>query len=201
MEMATASWYTIGVVRGFRMQLCNSRQRYGTIPKLLHWLTVIFVLAAWVLGAFGNGVPLGGTLSGIPFLHVTAGLAVAVLVVVRIIWRVVNPPPPLEAASQRDGVAFIGALMHWALYSLLGATPVIGILLRFCRGDSLPLFGLFDVVSPWGYLPIAASVKGLHVLLANALVLCAALHAMAALVHHLILRDRTLERMLPGIAR
>jgi len=44
----------------------------------------------------------------------------------------------------------------------------------------------------------ARSVTEVHEILANALVILAGLHAVAALVHHWILRDRTLARMLPG---
>jgi cytochrome b561 len=41
-------------------------------------------------------------------------------------------------------------------------------------------------------------VTAIHEILANTLVILAALHAVAALIHHWVLRDRTLIRMLPG---
>ena len=92
-----------------------------------------------------------------------------------------------------------GRLAHYALYMLLVAAPVAGIVLQFARGDALPVFGLFDVVSPWpADKSFARSVKDVHEILANALVILAALHATAALVHHWVFRDRTLVRMLPG---
>jgi cytochrome b561 len=40
-------------------------------------------------------------------------------------------------------------------------------------------------------------VKEIHEVTAHALIVLAALHAAAALVHHWVLRDRTLVRMLP----
>jgi len=93
-------------------------------------------------------------------------------------------------------------LAHYALYALLIAVPVAGIVVQFARGDALPLFGLSDIPSPWlANRAFARSAKEVHEVLANALVIFAGLHAAAALVHHWILRDRTLVRMLPGSSR
>ena len=91
---------------------------------------------------------------------------------------------------------------HYALYALLLAAPISGIVLQFARGNALPVFGLFEISSPWpADRQFARSAKELHELLSNALVLLAAMHAGAALFHHWVLRDRTLVRMLPGSIR
>jgi cytochrome b561 len=96
----------------------------------------------------------------------------------------------------------LGRLAHYALYALLVAAPVVGIVLQFARGDALPVFGLFEVASPWAAdRAFAGAVKEVHEVLANALVILAALHAAAALLHHFALHDRTLLRMLPGARR
>ena len=92
-----------------------------------------------------------------------------------------------------------GRLAHFALYGLLIAAPVAGVVLQFARGDALPLFGLSEIPSPWlADRAFAHSVKEVHEVLANGLVILASLHAAAALVHHWVFRDRTLMRMLPG---
>jgi cytochrome b561 len=44
-------------------------------------------------------------------------------------------------------------------------------------------------------------VKEVHEVLAHALVILAAVHAGAALVHHWLLGDRTLVRMLPRLGK
>lgn len=52
---------------------------------------------------------------------------------------------------------------------------------------------LTEIASPWAAdRTLARSVKGVHELMANALVLPAALHAAAALLHHWVFLDRTL---------
>jgi cytochrome b561 len=91
---------------------------------------------------------------------------------------------------------------HYALYALLVAVPIAGIVVQFARGDALPVFGVFEISSPWLVdRAFARSVKEVHEVLANALVIFAGLHAGAALVHHWVFRDRTLVRMLPGSTR
>ena len=91
-------------------------------------------------------------------------------------------------------------MAHFALYVLLFAVPIAGIVLQFARGDSLSIFGMVDIGSPWPRdRAFAESVKGVHELLAHALLAAAGLHAAAALVHHWVFRDRTLVRMLPGV--
>lgn len=82
---------------------------------------------------------------------------------------------------------------------LLAAVVLAGIIAQFADGDALPVFGLFNIASPWAKdHRLAKTVQEVHEVLANALVIVAGLHTAAALAHHWLLRDRTLTRMLPG---
>jgi cytochrome b561 len=90
-------------------------------------------------------------------------------------------------------------LSHYTLYALLVAVPFVGIIVQLKRGNALPIFGLWDVASPWPTdRALARSVLGVHEYLANALLILAWIHAVAALIHHYAFGDRTLARMLPG---
>jgi cytochrome b561 len=84
------------------------------------------------------------------------------------------------------------------LYALLFAIPLSGWLLNSAAGFPLQWFGLFNLP------PIAPSDTALrelagtlHLWLFLLLVAVALVHAVAALHHHLVLRDATLARMLP----
>ena len=91
-------------------------------------------------------------------------------------------------------------MAHFALYVLLVVVPIAGIVLQFARGDSLSIFGIADIASPWPRdRAFAENVKEVHELLAHALLAVAGLHAAAALVHHWVFGDRTLVRMLPDV--
>jgi cytochrome b561 len=92
--------------------------------------------------------------------------------------------------------------MHYALYALIAAVIVLGIAAQFARGGALPIFGWFEIASPWAAnRAFAHNVKEVHEALANALMSFVGIHAAAALFHHWILRDRTLSRMLAGPMR
>ena len=184
------------------MQLFNSTRRYGAIPQILHWLTVLLVAVAWVIGVFGDVLPKGAPRESGLFVHVMAGTVILALLAVRLAWRLADPSPPPEAT---EFVSWMGKwqdpaarFAHYVLYALLFAVPVVGIVLQFARGDALPLFGIAEIASPWARdRAFAHNVKEVHEILAHALVIVAAMHAAAALIHHWIFRDRTLLRMLP----
>jgi len=181
------------------MRWRNSIEGYGAVPQMLHWITVAMVVVAWLLGQFDDVFPKGAARTASLFVHVTAGLAVIGILVLRLVWRLVDSPPPIERTSLGAWLDRAGRLVHYVLYALLIAAPISGIILQFARGDSLPVFGLTEIASPWAAdRAFARSVKGAHELMANALVLLAALHAAAALLHHWVFHDRTLVRMLPS---
>ena len=183
------------------MQVFNSSQRYGAVVQFLHWSTAVFVVIAWLLGTFGDDLPKGVARNAGLFIHISAGLAILAVVAVRILWRLIDPPPQPEATPFGVWLDRAGRFAHVALYVLLVAVPVIGIVTQFARGQPLPLFGLAEIASPWpADRAFAHSVKEVHEFLANALAAVAAVHAGAALLHHWVFRDRTLKRMLPGAA-
>lgn len=180
------------------MQIFNTPQRYGAVAQCLHWSTAVFVVLAWVLGQTVDDLPKAFGL----FSHISAGLAVLAIVVVRLMWRLVDAPPKAEVTPFGIWLDRAGRAAHVLLYALLIAVPIVGIVTQFGRGNALPLFGFGEIASPWpADRAFARSVKEVHETLANALLIVAGLHAAAALGHHWLLRDRTLVRMLPGSAR
>jgi cytochrome b561 len=180
------------------MQLTNSSTRYGAIPQIMHWLTVVFVIVAWLLGWFLGYFPKEAR-SAVLLIHMTLGQCVLALFLVRLTWRIVNPPPPMEKTRFGRLQEKSATIIHYALYALLLAVPFAGIAVDLKRGDPLPIFGLWNAPSPWPVNREAAhTVLKVHEYLANTLVTLAGLHASAALMHHWIFGDRTLRRMLPG---
>src|ERR1043166_245005 len=104
------------------MQFRNSSQSYGAVPKFLHWLTVALVIAAWLLGTFGDELPRGAARSSGLFIHIFFGLGVLVVLVLRLLWRLIDRPPPPEITPFGSWLEFLGRLTHVALYVLLAAT-------------------------------------------------------------------------------
>lgn len=186
------------------MQLLNSSARYGAIAQSLHWSVVLLVVLAWVFGVVGDEIPKGTAEAAVLFVHMSAGLLVVLLTMMRLLWRLADPSPQPER-TEFGNFAFaewigLGAkLAHLGLYMLLVAVPLLGIAVEFARGKGLPVFGLFEIATPWpADRALARNLKGIHELLSHGLMALASLHAASALIHHWIFRDNTLVRMLPG---
>jgi cytochrome b561 len=181
------------------MQLINSQKSYGGIPQALHWLTVICVIAGWLLGQFMDAFPKGPPRVSALWTHMLLGELVIAFLIARLAWRIVDPPPPLEPTRFGRWLVVASTLGHFVLYALLVAVPLVGIVVQLKDGRALPIFGLGDVLSPWPRdHETAESTLQVHEVLANALLILAGIHAAAALIHHYVLGDRTLARMLPG---
>ncbi len=183
------------------MQLTNSKGQYGAVPQILHWLTALFVICGWLLGTFLDDLPKGSIRSSGLVIHMTLGQFVVAFLIARLVWRMANPPPPPEPTRFGWLQQAIAAFTHYVLYGLLVAVPFMGILVQLKRGNALPLFGIWDLNSPWPVdRAMAKNLLKVHEYLADALLLLAGVHAAAALVHHYLFEDRTLLRMLPGVS-
>lgn len=170
---------------------------YGTFARALHWLAALCVVVAWLIGTFIDDLPKAGE-ARLMFVHMSLGLTILALLLVRVGWRFVRPVAALDTALG-PALEVAARVMQWLLYALMLALPISGIVLEFARGQPLPLFGIAEIASPWARdRAFARSVKEVHEVLANGLLVLAALHAAAALFHHVVLKDRTLLRMLPG---
>ncbi|GEC58365.1 cytochrome b561 [Bradyrhizobium elkanii] len=164
----------------------------------LHWAVVVLVLGAWLIGQFGDELPRGAPRETGLFVHMSLGLAVIAFAITRLFWRLRDPPPPPEQSPLGSWGKRASKAVHYLIYVALIAVPIAGIVLQFARGHALPIFGLFEIASPWpADRAFAHDVKEVHEVLANGMLALIGLHAAAALVHHFIFRDRTLLRMLP----
>jgi len=90
--------------------------------------------------------------------------------------------------------------LHVSLGILLAAVIVARLAFRWAQGHPADFFGLFGIAGPFGQLgrPVRHQIHELHEWVGWAIVVIALLHALAALYHHYVLKDRVLMRMLPG---
>jgi len=188
-----------------------TRSDYSGFAKLLHWL-----IAALIAGMVGLGVYMTDVEGDFQYklwlyqLHKSFGVTLFALVLIRLAWRQISPPPVMPAdMSVWERRAAKSA--HSALYVLMLALPLSG----WARVSASPLsiptevFGLFTLPHiPWlaslpsetkqAWEPVFQTV---HWAIAWVLVAVVAVHALAALRHALILKDDVMQRMLPGRAR
>src|SRR5690242_9396286 len=150
------------------MRVRNSPKSYGSVAILLHWAVVMLLLGAALTGMVGDELPDGGTREAGQFAHISFGLAIMGFAVARMIWRLADPPPtPIRSQLGPWGDRAVQAV-HYVIYALLIAIPVAGIAVQFAHGEPLPVFGLFEIASPWtADRSFAHDVKELHEAFAN----------------------------------
>lgn len=172
-----------------------SRQ-FDATAKWLHWLVAFLMLS--VLGAawsFAFVAP-EDRAGAIP-VHVSIGLVIVVLTLLRLAWRKASPPPAIPPAT--PGWMQRGARIgHFLLYALILVQGALGIWMAALSPADIRVFNGFNLseLAPAS----AGSVAGLrqiHFAVACLLTATILAHVAAALWHHFVLRDDVLIRMLP----
>jgi cytochrome b561 len=172
--------------------------RHARQTIILHWLTAILVVLLWCIGQTIDWAPNHTLQIDYRSLHMLLGVTLGVVLVMRIIWRTTSGG--MLPALDQGLMLVIARATHYLLYALLIATVVLGLLNVWVRGDSI--FNLFQVPAMVpGDKALRHQIGSYHALAANAVLIVAGLHSVAALFHHFVLRDATLRRMLPWSAR
>ena len=170
--------------------------RFDSTAVALHWTTAALIVVAFGLGLAVDAFPKDWE-HAVVNTHSLLGIAIVALTAARIAWRLGHAPPPLPEEVGGPLVRRATAVVHFLLYTLMVAVPLIGIPVLLYRGLALD-FGLFQVPSPFARTPaIFRPLQEAHELAAYALIgLAAAQYVLAALYHHLIRRDEVLLQML-----
>ncbi len=182
------------------MPIRNDADRWGWISLGIHWLTVVMVFSLVIVGFVMQELPNSSTKATVYSLHKTFGITVLGLTVLRLLWRLYAGAPAPVAGTPRWQSA-IASFTHGLLYLILLAMPLSGWLFHSASGfppRNLSWFGLFKLPSLSDRdVPLRDFALAAHEWLFIALATIVTVHALAALKHHYIDRDRTLTRMLP----
>ena len=171
------------------------RTRFTLFSRLLHW-----AMAAMVLAMFGIGMAMVtslGNYHALVALHRPLGLAVLVLVVVRFVNRLMNPPPPLPATVGR--VERFAALSgEYTMYALMFLLPLVGWGMLSAAHYPIILGGVrLPEILPHS-AALFATLRKAHTGLAYLFFLTFMAHFAAVLFHALVVRDGILRRMTLG---
>jgi cytochrome b561 len=171
---------------------------YDNVAIALHWATAFLVLANFLLAEVWDyfAKPTAHFLQG---THMSFGILLAAVIIARLIWR--QMPGHQMSSLEAGWVRIASKAMHYALYLLLVVEVGLGFFVQWVRGKALVFFGL-GIPSPFSALPrpVRHQVTEVHDWIAWAIVIIALLHALSALYHHYVLKDRVLARMLPGLS-
>lgn len=172
--------------------------RYPNWTRHLHWLVFLLVTCALVLIYIHHWTPRGTEIhANAKWAHMQFGLAILLVMLPRLVLRarsgreppIVPPAPAWQACPAR--------FVHLALYVLLVVTPLLGIANRAWNPGAWDFLGIPMPHVAQPDRAFAHMLEGVHETFGNLLMYLAALHAVAALMHHYIRRDNVLRRMLP----
>jgi cytochrome b561 len=184
------------VVAATRIAAGDDRTRYDNFAIALHWVTVLLVLVQLGLAEFWDFAA-RPTKHLMIVAHMSFGIVLTVVLVVRIAWRLV--PGHQVRAAVSGWVELASKAMHYLLYGLLAAQAALGFVLRWSGGEAMSLFGLPipPPFAPWSK-PAHQLMGAAHNWVGWTIIILAAGHAAPALFHHFVLRDDVLWRILPG---
>ncbi|NBA93404.1 cytochrome b [Pseudomonas sp. R5(2019)] len=167
--------------------------RFHPLARLLHWLMAVLIMAMLFVGV-SMVADLSPRRTLLIDLHKAIGLALLVLVLVRVATRLALGSPALPddmPTAQR----WAAKGSHWMLYGLMLAMPLIGWGMLSAGGYPIPL--QLPALLPHD-LRLYAVLRMLHGVLAYLLFATVLLHVAAALFHGLVRRDGVLRSMWPG---
>lgn len=190
--------------------------RYRTVAIVLHWLIALGLIGMVAGGMLLHSMieagsagrdhfmfgPEGAITSTLAFsaVHKSIGFTVFALVLVRIAYRLANPPPPLPS-HMKSWEKMAAHATHILLYALMLAMPISGWLMVSASPWGIPTV-LYGVITVPHILPpdpeVEALMKTIHDILSKLLIAAFGLHVAAALRHHFILKDGLLLRMMPA---
>jgi len=177
--------------------LLNTRDSFGLIARMLHWLIAALVIGNLFGGAILSLFESGGMRTFVVSVHKSTGVIILLLMIIRIAWRMYNPQP--RDLGNIPVLNFIAHVMHVWLYVLVILQPLSGILMSQAYGYPVIVFGAVKLPSLiWNSPALGVLFGEVHRVTSVVLMLTMSLHIAAALKHHFLNRDNTLMRMLKG---
>ncbi len=183
--------------------------RYSAVAIGLHWLIALLILANIGLAWTFQNIPKGLLEFKLIQLHKSFGITVLILSVLRLAWRLANPPPPEPPMPEWQKIA--AKVVHWAFYVVMIGMPLSGWVMVSASKLSIPTL-LYGVI-PWPHIaPVhnlppesrkawGDAMDATHQYLAYLAYGLIALHVTAALKHQFFDRDNLIHRMLPSWGR
>jgi cytochrome b561 len=190
-----------------KMIVANTPLRYGAVAMALHWLIAAALLVNIALGLYvaevmADSDPMHGAVLE---FHKSVGLTVLILSLARVVWRLINPAPPLPQTMSRH-LKLVAHTSHFLLYVFIVAIPVTGWAMVSASRSGMPTnyFGLLH----WPNLPFFANLprpekmslhrtfNTSHLVLALSALALVPIH-IAGAFYHRGREDDVLSRMVP----
>lgn len=183
------------------MSKTPEHRRYANTAIVLHWVMAVLIATLFIIGWYMVDLPKGPERGQTFALHKSIGLTVFALLLLRLVWRALVPPPPLPPevpAWQRRAAG----IAHVALYLLMVLQPLTGYLSSSFAGYGTRWFDLVQLPE-WGWKdpPLNELFSRVHEACSLVLLCVVAVHMAGALRHAFTAGDHTFRRIWFGSSR
>jgi cytochrome b561 len=166
---------------------------FPLFSRILHWLMAVMILAMLLIG-----IAMVAALDDyrrLVAVHKPLGMLILVLVAIRLINRLIQPPPPLPKAMP-GWQRFVAHASHVVLYGLMFALPLVGWGMLSAARYPIVLLGPLELppILPQSQA-LYTALRDAHTVLAYLLFLTFLAHFAAAMMHALIYRDGVFQSM------
>jgi cytochrome b561 len=176
--------------------------QYSTAAKWFHWITLVLMAITLPVGFVIKYIANEPLATKMVFyaVHESAGLTILFVTVARLVWRIMNPPPPLPEHIPAP-MRLAATTVHWLLYAALIVQPVLGFTMTNAFGfpmqGATAYLGLIDIPAVMAEnRSLAETLKTLHTWVGYSIAGLLVAHIAGAVYHHAFRRDGTLMRML-----
>ena len=175
------------------MHFKNSKSKYGIISIFFHWITFLILLFQIPLGFYLVDLDFGPERISLEDIHITIGLSIFYLVILRLLYKLFNPTPKLEPSIFK-GQRFLAKLNHVMLYVTILSITISGIFKKLFNGETLTI--IFKKIKIQDNFQLGELFYDVHVFSNYLLIVLIVIHLMAIITHKLFFKDNLLKKML-----
>jgi len=179
------------------MRLKNTKENFGWVSIILHWLMAIVLIAMYFVGDWMVDLDYYNKwYKTAPDIHRAVGVIIACFMIFRLLWNTLQVKPVhLNPETTRKNR--LATIMHYTFYLLVFVLVVSGYLITTAKGQGVDIFGFFEIPALLADNKDRGELAGdVHEWIGLSFILLVAVHALAALLHHFKFKDGTLKRML-----
>ena len=176
------------------MRVFNNLIKYGLLAKLFHWVTFLALIIQIPLGFYLVGLEFSERRIDLENIHILIGISVFYLVVLRLLWKLINPTPN-DWKEFFKGQTLVAKMNHFFLYASIFSITLSGILKKLYMGETLSFF-IFEYSFKESNFQLADNFYVIHIYANYLLIALVSLHVVAVIVHHFYFKDKILKKML-----
>ncbi len=175
------------------MRLKNSLTEYGFFSKIFHWLSAAVLIGQIPLGFYLVDLDFNETRITIESIHITLGLSIFYLTILRLVFKLFNPTPKL-GHSVFPGQRIIAKLNHIFLYISIFTITISGAFKKLYNGEELDMF--FFNIQVKDNFELAEIFYEVHILGNYTLIILISLHVFAVIIHKVLFKENLIKKIL-----